>query len=149
MKFNPQPKKGMPPKKTPKPLKRTAIKKKFKKTGEGETFEVVLNNLSDMEPTCCFVCGLPIAIVTHNNFAHVVSKKQFPLLRNEPEAIRILCHSIVSRVNEVTGLPTNGCHSDWDTKPRSELTHEMWIPMFELEAELKEHHKELEINSNL
>lgn len=143
MKFNPQPKKGMPPKKEKKPLKRTAIKKKFKVTGEGETFEIVLNNISYEGPTVCFVCGIPLAIVTHNNFAHILSKKQYPLFRNEPENIRLMCHSIVSRINEKTRLPTNGCHADYDTKPRSELKHEMWEKVWELQEELKQAYKEL------
>lgn len=142
--FRPYPKQGPKPKKEKKPLKRSAIKKKFKVTGEGETFAVVIDSIGYDTPVKCFVCGLPIALITHNNFAHVISKKQYPLLRNEPEAIKILCHSIVSRINEVTGLPTNGCHGDWDFKPHSELTHEMWTPMFELAEELKEHHKQLE-----
>jgi len=142
--FKPYPKKGMPPKKEKKPLKRSAIKKKFKVTGEGETFSAVLDNISYDGPTVCFVCGIPIALVTHNNFAHVLAKGKYPLFRNEPENIKILCHSIVSRINEQTGLSTNGCHSDLDTKPRSELTHEMWDKVWELEAELKEHYKELE-----
>lgn len=143
MKFNPQPKKGMPPKKEKKPLRRTAIKKKFKVTGEGETFEIVLNNISYEGPTVCFVCGIPLAIVTHNNFAHILSKKQYPLFRNEPENIRLMCHSIVSRINEKTRLPTNGCHADYDTKPRSELKHEMWEKVWELQEELKQAYKEL------
>jgi len=142
--FKPYPKQGPKPKKEKKPLKRTAIKKKFKVTGEGETFTQVLNNLSDLEETRCFVCGIPIAYVDHNNFAHILSKKKFPLFRNEPENIRILCHSIVARINEQTGLPTNGCHSDLDTKPRSELTHEMWDKVWELEEELKAHYKDVE-----
>lgn len=140
--FNPQPKQGPKPKKEKKPLRRTAIKKKFKKTGEGETFHMVMDSMGET-PIVCFVCGILIPYTDHNNYAHVLSKKKYPLLRNEPEAIKILCHSLVSRINEQTGLPTNGCHSDWDTKPRSELTHEMWTPMFELEAELKEHYKTL------
>ncbi len=145
--FNPQPKKGMPPKKERKPLKRTAIKKKFKKTGEGETFSIVLENLGD-EPLCCFVCGIPIAVVDHNNYSHILSKGQWPLFRNEPENIRIMCHSPIARINEVTGLPTNGCHSDFDTKPRSKLTHEMWDKVWVLEDELKQHYRR-ELYSNL
>ncbi len=145
--FNPQPKKGMPPKKERKPLKRSAIKKKFKKTGEGETFERVIENLGEVE-TRCFVCDIPIALVTHNNFAHILNKKQYPLFRNEPENIRIMCHSIISRINEKTRLPTNGCHSDYDTKPRSKLTHEMWDKVWELQEELKQAYKEYE-NSNV
>ncbi len=54
-----------------------------------------------------------------------------------------MCHSIVSRINEKTRLPTNGCHADYDTKPRSELKHEMWEKVWELQEELKQAYKEL------
>ncbi len=145
-KFNPQPKQGPKPKKERKPLKRTAIKKKFKKTGEGETFGIVLENLGD-EPLCCFVCGIPIAVVDHNNYSHILSKNQWPLFRNEPENIRIMCHSIIARTNEVTGLPTNGCHGDWDFKPRSQLKHEMWDKVKLLEKELIQHYKQVLYNT--
>lgn len=142
MTFRPWPKKGMPPKKEKKPLRRTAIKKKFKKTGEGKTFDIVLQCLGENE-TRCWVCGIRISLVTHNNFAHILNKKQYPKLRNEPENIKILCHSPISRINEITGMPTNGCHSDLDTKPRSKLTHEMWEKVWELQEELKEYYKTL------
>ena len=72
-----------------------------------------------------------------------MNKKNYPAFRNNPDNIKILCHSIVSRINEKTGLPTNGCHSDFDTKPRSELTHEMWNKLFELEIDLKEEYNSL------
>lgn len=141
MTFNPQPKKGMPPKKEKKPLRRTAIKKKFKKTGEGETFSVVMDNLGDSEARC-FVCNIRLSYIDHNNFAHILNKKQYPLFRNEPENIRLMCHSPISRINEITGLPTNGCHSDYDTKPHSELTHEIWDKVWKLKKELKEAYKD-------
>lgn len=137
--FNPQPKKGTPPKKEKKPLKRSAIKKKFKVTGEGCTFATVLDNLSDMEETKCFVCQIPIAYVDHNNFAHVLSKGKYPLFRLEPENIRLLCHRIIADDDG-----NQGCHYAWDFKPRSELVGEGWERMKELEAELKECYKELE-----
>lgn len=111
-------------------------------TGEKDTFHAVLDNLDDKE-TKCFVCGIPIAVVTHNNFAHVLNKKKFPMFRNNPENIKILCHRIIAGTNEKTGKPTNGCHSDFDTKPRSELTHEMWNKLFELEEKLKKEYKEM------
>lgn len=133
--FRPYPKQGPKPKKEKKPLKRSAIKKKFKVTGEGETFSTVLDNLSDMEETKCFVCGIPIALVTHNNFAHVLSKGKYPLFRLEPENIRLLCHRIIA--DDDGG---QGCHFAWDFKPRSELIGEGWDKMKELEAELKQHY---------
>lgn len=144
MTFNPQPKKGMPEKKKPKPLKRSPIKRKYKPTGEKYTFEEVLDDIPYDGPTRCFVCGIKIAIVTHNNFAHILSKKKFPLFRNAPDNIKLMCHSPIARINEVTGKPTNGCHSDFDTKPRSELTHEMWDKVFKLKEELLEEYKRIE-----
>jgi len=143
-KFNPQPKQGPKPKKTPKPLKRSAIKKKFKVTGEKDVFHEVLDELNYEEETKCFVCGLPIALVTHSNFAHILPKGKYPLFRLNPDNIKIMCHSIVSRINEHTGKPTNGCHSDYDTKPRSELTHEMWDKVWELHEGLKQEYNKLD-----
>lgn len=144
MKFNPQPKQGPKPKKTPKPIKRSPIKKKFKSSGEKETFHEVIDELSDFEECRCFVCDIPIAIVTHCNMAHILNKKNFPLFRNAPKNIKIMCHSVISRINEKTGLPTNGCHSDLDTKPKSELTHEMWDKVWKLKEELLKEYKYIE-----
>lgn len=136
MNFKPYPKHGAKPKKTPKPLKRTSIKKKFKATGEKCVFEEVLDEVPYDSVTKCFVCDVNIALVTHSNFAHVINKKKYTDYKLYPKNIKILCHRIIAGVNEKTGLPTNGCHSDWDTKPRSELKHEMWNKMKSLETEL-------------
>jgi len=38
--------------------------------------------------------------------------------------------------------------TDYDTKPRSKLTHEMWDKVWDLELELKQAYKEYE-NSNV
>ncbi len=125
-------------KKKPKPTKYR------KPTGEKHTFHQVLDDIPDDAPTRCFVCGISIALVTHNNFAHILNKKNYPLFRNAPCNIKIMCHSVVARINEKTGKPTNGCHSDYDTKPRSELTHEMWDKVFELKEELLKEYKRIE-----
>ena len=139
MAFNPQPKQGMPPKKQPKPIKRSAIKKKFKSTGEKNTFHEVLDNLSDHEETVCYVCGIPIALVTHCNFSHVLPKGKYSLFRNNPNNIKLLCHRIVADKDG-----NQGCHFSWDFKPRSELKGDGWEKMFELEEELKQEYKRIE-----
>jgi hypothetical protein len=138
-KFNPQPKEGPKPKKEKKPLRRTAIKKKFKVTGEKNVFHEVLDGLSDMEETKCFVCQIPIALVTHCNFGHVLSKGKYSKFRLNPDNIVLLCHRIIADDDG-----SQGCHHSWDFKPRSELTGEGWERIKELEAELKEHYKNLE-----
>lgn len=129
-------KQGMPPKKKQKPLKRTAIKKKFKPTGEKHVFESVLDNLPD-EETRCFVCGVRIALVTHNNMAHVLSKGQYHKFRLNPDNIVILCHRVIA---DESG---NGCHNLFDTAPPSKLKGEGWERLFELKEKLKEEYKNL------
>lgn len=137
-KFNPMPKKGMPPKKTPKPLKRTAIKKKFKATGEKPIFQEVLDEVPYDAPIKCFVCKKQISVVTHRNFSHILPKKQYPAFRLNPENIKIMCFRFIADENG-----SQGCHYDWDFKPRSELKGEMWDNVKELEAELKNKYNEL------
>jgi len=131
--FRPNPKKGMPPKKQPKPLKRSPIKKKFKASGEKFVFEEVLDNLSDQEPTTCFVCGINVAIVTHCNMAHILPKGKYPKFKLNPDNIRILCYNIKG----------TGCHSKLDFSPKSELVGENWERLFELREQLKEEYKKL------
>lgn len=141
--FRPYPKQGPKPKKEKKPLKRTAIKKKFVNHGEKDVFHEVLDELSYMEETKCYVCQIPIALVTHCNFAHVLPKGKYERFRLNPANIVLLCHRIIADEDG-----NQGCHHSWDFKPRSELTGEGWEKMKELEAELKKEYKELE-NSNL
>lgn len=119
-------------------------KYKRKPTGEKDTFHRVLDNIPDDQPTKCFVCGVLVPVVTHHNMSHILPKSKYPLFRNKAGNIRIMCHSPISRINEVTKLPTNGCHSDFDTKPRSELKHEMWDKVWELEKELLSEYKIIE-----
>ena len=144
MTFRPDPKPIKGEKKKPKPLKRTAIKKKFKATGEKHVFEEVLDDISSDGPTTCFVCGKQLSVITHSNFAHILSKGQYPDMRLFSPNIKIMCHYITAITRE-DGKPTNGCHSDWDTKPRSSLKEEMWKKVFELEYELKEMYKNGEV----
>ncbi len=135
--FNPQPKKGMPPKKAPKPLKRTAIKKKFKATGEKSVFEDVLDSIPDTEETKCFVCGTKIALVMPHNFAHVLSKGKFARFRLKPENIVLLCHKIIADKDG------QGCHYAYDFTPHSNLKGEGWERLFELREKLKLEYKNL------
>jgi len=137
--FNPRPKQGMPPKKEKKPLKRTALKKTFKATGEKDVFESVLDNISDLEDTKCFVCGVRVAVVTHSNFGHVLSKGQYPKFRLNPKNIVILCHRIIADKDG-----NQGCHFQWDMRPRSEIIdNPEWQELFDLETQLKEEYKRI------
>lgn len=128
----------MPPKKEKKPLKRVAIKKKFKASGEKSVFEDVLDNISDNELCKCFVCDTPIALVMPHNFAHVLNKKNYPKMRLEPRNIVLLCFKVVS---DEKG---NGCHHLYDHTPNSELKGEGWERLFELKEQLKEEYKQIE-----
>jgi len=103
-------------------------------TGEGEMFrEIALNQLSE-EATRCFVCGIPIAIVTHNNMSHVLPKGKYPKFRLNPDNIRILCFNIQG----------DGCHSKLDARPRSEIIDNPdWQELFELETQLKEEYSRI------
>lgn len=136
MKFNPQPK-SITVKKTPKPLKRTAIKKKFKVTGEKNVFEDVLDNIPYDTETKCFVCGQLIALVMPHNFAHVLSKGKYAKFRLKPENIVLLCHKIIADKDG------QGCHYAYDFTPNSELNGEGWEKLFELREKLKEEYKKL------
>jgi 5-methylcytosine-specific restriction endonuclease McrA len=142
MKFNPQPKPEKTPKKEKKPIKRSALKRNYKPTGESSIFEAVLDGISDMEETKCFVCGIRVAVVTHNNMAHVLSKKQYPKFRLNPKNIVILCHRIIA---DEHGF--QGCHFSYDMTPHSQLKGEGWEKLFELREQLKQEYKELDGNN--
>ena len=107
-------------------------------TGEKDTFHAVLDSLPDTE-TVCFVCKTRIAAVTVHNFAHILSKKQYPLFRNNPNNIRLLCHRFVA---DADGF--QGCHFSLDMRPRSEIIDKPeWQELFELEEQLKEEYKSI------
>lgn len=111
-------------------------------TGEKDLFHSVLDNLPD-EETRCFVCKTRIALVTPHNFAHVLSKKQYPLFKLNPENIVLLCHRFVA---DKDGF--QGCHFSYDMQPRSKIQdNPNWQPLFELESRLKEEYKRLEDSS--
>lgn len=127
----------MPPKKTPKPIKRSAIKKKFVSTGEKGVFESKLDEISDNEETKCFVCETRIALLMPHNFAHVLSKGQYPKYRLNPDNIVLLCHKIIADENG------QGCHYAYDMTPHSKLKGEGWERLFALRDKLKEEYKNL------
>jgi len=107
-------------------------------TGEKDVFLAKLDSLDEFE-TRCFVCKTRIALVTPHNFAHVLSKKQYPLFRLNPENLVLLCHRFVA---DADGF--QGCHYRLDMEPRSKIENDpQWQPLFELEARLKEEYKKL------
>ena len=125
--FKPHPKQGMPEKKPKKPLKRTAIKKKRKVTGEKALFQSIAMHLDGHSR--CFVCNTKIPLLTHHNFAHVLPKGKYPLFRLNKENIAILCYN----------YDGTGCHTKWDFSPRSELKlNPNFDKLFDLERNLKE-----------
>ena len=73
--FNSDPKPPKKEKKKPVPLKRTAIRKQFKASGEGALFDDILNTRKHLS----FVSGLPIDIIDnvtdHSNCHHVLFPK--------------------------------------------------------------------------
>lgn len=111
--------------------------KKHEPTGEKDVFHAVLDNLND-EPTRCFVCQTPIALVTHNNFAHVLPKGKYPRFRLNPDNVVLLCHRFVA----VDGNP--GCHYLLDMTPNSELKGEGWDRLFALKERLKQEYSKLD-----
>lgn len=121
--------------------KRMSGKKEYKysrrSTGEVDIYEKVLEMLPD-EETKCFVCGSRISLITHNNFAHVLSKGKYPEARLDPENIVILCHRIIA---DDDGF--QGCHYSYDMTPHSELKGYGWEKMFELRRRLKEKYNQI------
>lgn len=105
-------------------------------TGEGELFEEIMKDFGD-DPVKCFVCGRRISLLMPHNFAHVLPKGKYSSFRLYKPNIVILCHLIVA---DEKG--SNGCHNDYDFKPRSTLKGEGWEKLFALEEELKNKHKE-------
>ncbi len=124
--FNPQPK-SVTPKKAKKPLKRTAIKKKFTKTGEGGLFE----EIAAERPWVCFVSDEKLKELTPSQFLHVL-----PKALNKYPQFKLYKKNIV--------LATNDIHYDWDFKPRSEVRKDKrFDKLFKLEVELIAEYKEL------
>jgi hypothetical protein len=105
------------------------------KQGEVDIYEKVLENLPDYE-TRCFVCGIRVSVVTHNNMAHVLNKNKYPKFRLNPDNYVILCHRVVA---DADGNP--GCHYRYDMTPHSTLKGEGWERLFALREDLKAEYK--------
>lgn len=115
--FNPQPKKGMPPKKTKKAIKRTQIKKKFKKpTGEKALFDEIWEEREHK----CQVTGKPIYEFDIRLFSHILSKGAYGTYRLDKRNIWIVTPEI---------------HHIWEFGDRSH-------PMFEKKREVLEQLKQ-------
>lgn len=121
--FRPDQKKGMPPKKAKKPLKRTSIKKRVKKTGEVDVFFEMIDEHGD-SPLYCKCCNKIIYNLGPINFSHVVPKSIAPELRLDKRNIWICCTE---------------CHQDWEFGDRNQ-------PKFDKKRELFEQLK-IEINN--
>lgn len=121
MKFNPQPKSGMSPKKTPKPIKRTRIKYKPKNTGQVDVFETIASE-RDWK---CFVTDKYLTVLTATQFLHVL-----PKALNKYPKYKTYAKNIVLATDEV--------HHLWDHTSREDLKKDKrFDKLFELEAELK------------
>ena len=124
--FRPDPKPEPKPKKEKKPLKRTAIKKKFKITGEASIFE----EIAEEREWVCFVTGDKLTELTPTQFMHVL-----PKALNKYPKMKLYKPNIV--------LASNDTHYRWDFMPRSSLIGEGWDRLRKLESELKEKYKTL------
>lgn len=127
MTFNPQPKQGAKPKKEKKPLKRTAIKKKFKATGEAQLFE----EIAEEREWICFVTNATLFMLTPTSFMHVL-----PKALNKYPKFKLYKKNIVLSADDI--------HYKWDFTLRSELKKDpRFDKLFALEAELKEEYKNI------
>ena len=102
MKFNPQPKPTPSGKKPKKPLKRSAIKYKRKKTGELDLFKEIWSE----RPHACSCCNSPLGNELQPIFfSHLLAKSTYPKYRLDKRNIWLKC-------------PT--CHTQWETGDRSQ-----------------------------
>lgn len=121
--FRPDPKK-FSQKKIPTKLKRVAIKKKFKPTGEKILFEAIWNSRKHVSFIDENFLGNEAKTFF---FAHVLPKGKYP-------NFRLLDRNIV--------LLTQEQHHQFDFMPRSEIiNHPQWQKLFELEEKLKSEYK--------
>jgi hypothetical protein len=97
----------------------------YKPTGEKELFEQISNEREHK----CFVCNKPLHELTASNFMHVLPKalNKYPKYKLYKKNIVLGCHDDYS-----------SCHNRFDKEPRSTLTEPMWLPLFELEKQLKQ-----------
>ncbi len=105
-------------------------------TGEGDLFKEIMDDFGD-DPVKCFVCGRRITLLMPHNFMHVLPKGKYASFRLYKPNVVIGCFSIVADENG-----NQGCHYDYDFKPRSSLKGEGWEKLFALEEELKTKYKE-------
>lgn len=127
MKFNPQPKQGMPKKKEKKPLKRTPLNKVKKKTGESDVFA----EIAEEREWKCIVTGEPLYELKPQQFMHVLPKalNKYPLFKLHKPNIQ---------------LASDAVHYAWDFTPRGELRKDpRFDVLFEMEAKLIEEYKQL------
>ncbi len=128
----PKPEKRTP--KKPTPLRRSAIKKVYKSTGEA----VVHNMIALERPALCQVCEKRIDKLQPHNFAHILGKGAFPRFRLRKDNIWIMCYN----------LQGTGCHSLYDTEAESVLMKqnpERWAKVFKLKQELKEQYNKRQL----
>lgn len=105
------------------PIKRTPLKRKFKKTGEKPIFLEIWGE----RPHNCQVCKKPVEF-SHFIFSHVLGKQAFPKFRLKKENILIKCY-------EWGGT---GCHTKWEHRTEEMRTEERWQWVFELYDKLKQ-----------
>lgn len=125
-KFNPCPKEGMPPKKAKKALKRSPIKKKFKKTGESIIFE----EIAAERDWKCFVTGSKLPHLSATSFMHIL-----PKALNRYPKMKLYKPNIV--------LVRDDIHYAYDFMPKSTLVEPYWDKVWELQAELLNEYRKL------
>lgn len=129
--FNPQPKKGMPPKKIPVPLKRTPIKKKAckiapltkkqqRKIQRNKNYYrwAIAANIAKNNGKCiCEECGTEIPYPTGANVSHIVAGGANNMLYDDPINHEILC-------KPCEDIWTNGERSKMRIFPETEAIRE-------------------------
>lgn len=132
MKFSPQPKQGII-KKEKKPIRRTALNKAKKPTGEKQIFTELADENCINGVWYCWVSKERLEYLSASSFMHVLSKSQtfYPEFKLKKENIKIVADRI---------------HHRWDQTPRSSLTEPMWDKLKILESSLKAEYEQLHGN---
>lgn len=121
MSLRPDPKPEKQSKKSPKPIKRSPLKKERKVTGERNVFE----EIAEEREWICFVTGEKLWELKPSQFLHVLPKalNRFPKYKLYKENV-VLASDLVHRM--------------WDFAPRSEVKKDKrFNKLFALESELK------------
>lgn len=84
----PYPKSGNTPKKQPKPLRRSAVKKKYRATGEAKVFREIWETRPHVCTNCKAYLGSEAKAIF---FSHIKRKSQYPKLRLDPNNIELHC----------------------------------------------------------